>query len=163
MKINVTVDLSEFFSDEDERSFSEQIKSEIARQTKDQILTAWKAQLSEVFDAQVKKEIELQKNTFITETVQDAIFNRNVKQRYGSKEMIPIALWIEEELQRTHLNNSTLTDFLNKIVKGQTDTLGKELKTKYDMLFATQIVSKLAENGMLKEDVAKLLLTDSKS
>ena len=30
------------------------------------------------------------------------------------------------------------------------------------MLFASQIVQKLNQNGMLKDDVAKLLLTDKK-
>jgi hypothetical protein len=50
-------------------------------------------------------------------------------------------------------------EFLTAQTKKATDSISKELKERYDLLFASQIVSKLHENGMLKEDVAKLLLT----
>jgi len=37
--------------------------------------------------------------------------------------------------------------------------LGDELKKRYDVAFANQIVVRIHEQGLLKDDVAKLLLT----
>lgn len=36
------------------------------------------------------------------------------------------------------------------------------MKQRYDLLFASQIVAKLDEHGLLKEDIAELLLPTSK-
>ena len=35
---------------------------------------------------------------------------------------------------------------------------GKELKERYDLVFATQVVKSLDKQGLLKENVAKLIL-----
>lgn len=81
-----------------------------------------------------------------------------VKKRYSSNDMITVAEYVAEEVERTVVNDSKLKEYLNKAVKTAGDAIGKELKERYDLLFASQIVSKLHENGMLKEDVAKILL-----
>lgn len=50
---------------------------------------------------------------------------------------------------------------LDKITKDIAVNMASELKDRYDLLFASQIVTKLNEQGMLKEDVARLLLGDN--
>lgn len=47
-----------------------------------------------------------------------------------------------------------LEQFANDCAKD----FGKEMKERYDLLFASQLVAKMSETGLLKEDVAKLLL-----
>lgn len=54
---------------------------------------------------------------------------------------------------RSKVNNS-----IEAIVKKNAEKLKDELTKRYDMLFATQIVQKLAKNGMLKEGLAKNFL-----
>lgn len=159
MKINVTVDLSDFYS-EDETSFSEQIKSAIAYDVRQQVLADWKVKIGAEFNSAVIAEVEKQKEQFITSALNELVVNAKVKKRYSSNDMISISEWITEELERTQLSENKLRDFLNSQTTKASDKISKELKDRYDMLFASQIVAKLHENGMLKEDVAKLLLKE---
>lgn len=158
MKINVQVDLSEFYSEEDEQSFSDQIKSAILYQVKQEVLKDYKEKLGDMFSAAVKAEIEAQKESFITSVINDLVVSAKVKQRYGSGELISISEYVCEELERTQLSNSRIHDFLTDQTKKSSDKISTELKNRYDLLFASQIVIKLNENGMLNENVAKLLL-----
>lgn len=48
------------------------------------------------------------------------------------------------------------------ILENMAKKLGDELKNRYDTKFATQLVQRLHENKMLKEDVATILLSDQK-
>jgi len=157
MKINVTVDLSEFYSEEDERDFSSQIKDSISYQVKNQIVAEWKEKIGVEFNNAVKAEVEKQKEAFITNEMERAIVDSKVKKGY-SGEMITISEWINEELQKAHLSDNRLKEFLNNQTKQLSDKLSKELKERYDLMFATQIINKLHENGMLNENVAKLML-----
>lgn len=50
---------------------------------------------------------------------------------------------------------------LDKITKDIATKAAEELKARYDLLFASQLVSKLGELGMLKEDAAKILLKEN--
>jgi hypothetical protein len=50
----------------------------------------------------------------------------------------------------------------NKKIEELGDKFGNELKQRYDTAFATRIVMRLNEQGMLKEDVVKKLI-DTKS
>lgn len=159
MKINVTVDLSEFYSEEeDEISFSQQIKDSIAYSVKNQVLNEWKVKIGEEFNKAVVAEVEKQKVQLISDTLNECIASAKVKKKYSTNEMVSISEWITEELKSTQLSENNLKAYLDKFVKEATNRLGQEFKDRYDLLFASQIVSKLNEQGMLKEDVAKLLL-----
>jgi len=156
MKINVTVDLSEFYS-EDEQDFSSQIKNSISHQVKSLIISDWKEKIGLEFTNAVRFEVEKQKESFITNEIEKAICESKVKKNY-SGEMVTISEWIIQELEKSHISDTRIKEFLNNQTKNLSDRISKELKDRYDILFASQIVSKLNENGMLKEDVAKLLL-----
>lgn len=159
MKIHVTIDTSELYGEEDS-SFDEMVKHEIAREVKTQILKDWNEKIKAEFNEAVIKEVQSQKQQFITDTMTDLIVNAKVKKLYSSGEMVSIADWIKDELERTHLSQGSVKDYLDKQIKVTTDSISKALKERYDMLFASQIVSKLHENKMLKDDVARLLLGD---
>lgn len=158
MKLNITVDLSEFYSEEDGATFSQQIKDHIAYMVKQEVLKDFKNKISEEFNREVKKEIEATKEFFITDVLKQLIVSAKVKKRYGTNEMISISEYICEELERVQLTDNKMKDFLTSQTKKSSDEISKELKNRYDLLFASQIVTKLNENGMLKEDVARLLL-----
>ena len=157
MKVNVTVDLSEFYS-ADDSSFSEQIKDCIAFKVKNQVLSDWGDKISSEFNKYVISEVEKQKEQFITNKLNELIVNSKVKKKYSSNEMVSLSEWIIDELEKSLLTENRLKEFLTNQTKQTSDKISKELKDRYDMLFASQIVSKLNENGMLKEDIAKLLL-----
>jgi hypothetical protein len=159
MIFNVTVDLSDFYTEEEGQSFSQAIKDYIAYDVKTKVLADFKAKTTDEFQKVVIAEIEKQKEGYIVGVLSELVTTAKVKKRYSSDEKISIAEYITEELERTTLSDSKVKDFLTGQTKKATDAISKELKERYDLLFASQIVSKLHENGMLKDDVAKLLLT----
>lgn len=158
MKFNVTVDLSDFYSEEDEKTFSEQIKCEIFRQVKYDVLASFKETMKDEFTKQVIEVVREEKEEFIVSVLKELVVDSKIKKRYNSNELISVRDWIIEDLNRTYLSDGSLKDYLNKETKKTTENIISTLKERYDMLFASQIVSKLNENGMLKDDVAKLLL-----
>jgi hypothetical protein len=160
MKITVEVDLKDFYSEEDGVSFSNQIKDFISYDVKAKVLADWKAKIGEEFNKAIVIEVEKHKQSLITDTFTELVVNAKVKKRYSSGEMCSITEWMTEELERTQLDGSKLKEFLTAQTTRASDTISKTLKERYDMLFASQIVAKLHENGMLKDDVAKLLLKE---
>lgn len=166
MKINVTIDLSDFYQEDEESvDFSTQIKDYIVWHVKHEVLKDWKAKITNEFTNHVILEIEKSKNSVIDETLKELAVTAKIKKQYSSNEMISIVDYIKEELKRTHLSDDHIRKFItnrtrneNDRLKELADSISKELKERYNLLFASQIVSKLNDNGMLKDNVAKLIL-----
>lgn len=166
MKIKVEVDLSDFYDEsEGEEDFSAQIKDAIAWDVKQQILKDWKGKITDEFKSYVVAEIEKSKTSFINDTLKELAVDAKIKKSYYSDEMVSIKDYIIEKLEQTQLSNDAVQEFIRNETKNENNRLEKiaksfttELKERYDLLFASQIVSKLNGNGMLKDKVAKLIL-----
>jgi hypothetical protein len=158
MKVKVEVDLSEFYS-EDESSFSEQIKDSIAYTVKQQILADWNAKITSEFSGKIKEAVKQVKEEHIDSTMVDLIQNGEIKMHDGKK--ISIADYIQANLENEYLKDHQFKGTVNRIINNQSTSLIEELKNRYDMLFASQLVDRLNKQGMLKEDVAKMLLKDN--
>ncbi len=169
MKIKVEVDLTDFYSEEEESlSMSEEIKSYVAYQVKCQVLTDFREKINKDFNEKLVEAIEKEKEAQINGIIKEIILTEKVRKRYHSDELITTAEYVKDELKRTVLNQNEINHHVNsekskleKDIKKQVKNISAELKDRYDFLFASQIVTKLSENGMLNKDVAKLLL-DSK-
>jgi len=159
MKINVTVDLGDFFSEDDDMSFSDQVKKDISNRINRTIWESLNKEMVSAFENQVKRKIELDKDLKISEKINDLFINQKVKKsQWDGFEMVSLSEFIELELTK---NFSPSRDFdlkVERLVKDKANELVKELKDRYDLLFASQIVAKLNENGMLADDVGKMLL-----
>ena len=160
MKINVTVDLGDFFSEDEDMSFSDQVKKDISNRINRTIWESLNKEMVSTFENQVKRKIELDKDLKIAEKINDLFINQKVKKsQWGESEMVSLSEFIELELTK---NFSPSRDFdlkVERLVKDKANELVKELKDRYDLLFASQIVAKLNENGMLADDVGKMLLS----
>lgn len=173
MKIKVEVDLSEMYDEGEEISFSESIKQSIAYQVKSQVFDDFKKSALDYTVSLVREEFEKSKQFEINKIVSEIISNRLIKksENKGVAEMITLKDFIEERITNDYFNErnsaeGVLSGYIRsfdekfkKELKDSSDKISKELKDRYDLLFASQIVSKLNENGMLNEDVAKKLLT----
>jgi len=157
MKINVEVDLSSFYSEDDNASFTEQIKQHIAWDVKQQVLEDFKKKIGDEFSTQIKSQIEVAKKDLITNTLNNLISEQKIK-KYGDN-MVSVSEYLNEEIRRIVLNEREIKDFLDKQVKNIRDVVMNDLKERYDLMFASQLISKMNDNGMLKDDVAKLLLS----
>jgi predicted transcriptional regulator YheO len=159
MKINVTVDLSEFFTEDDDMSFSDQVKEDISNRINRTIWESLNKEMVSAFENQVKRKIELDKDLKIAEKINDLFINQKLKKsQWGESEMVSLSEFIELELAKNFSPSRDFDHKVERLVKDKADGLVKELKDRYDLLFASQIVAKLNENGMLADDVGKMLL-----
>lgn len=157
MKINVEVDLSEFYSEEDGMSFSSQIKDYVAFTVKQKISDEWRNTIGNEFSNQVKREIEEEKESFIKSVVKERFDSKLIKSRYGNDD-ISIEKYVDEVLNDDLRVSDRFQRQLKELSENSAKLITKDLKDRYDLLFSSQIVSKLNENGMLKEDVGRILL-----
>lgn len=162
MKINVTIDVSEFYAEEEGENFSDAIKNHIAHQVKSEMWAKFKEDAMTSFENQIKRQIDLDKDIKIKETIDDLFKNKAVKKKYSNNEVVPFNDYIEDYFVSQSVNSNDFMNKVNNAIKTQAETIVKQLKDRYDLLFASQIVQKLNENGMLKEDIANLLLSQGK-
>ncbi len=154
MKFNITVDLDDFWMDEDSLSFSNELKSFIVGQVKNDIWKDLQKKVEDQISRETKKQIETSYVKKIQRVISDTIANETIKDSYGNGE-ISIQEYIKNQFKSNSGWNSP-----NQKIEQLAKVFADDMKKRYDLLFATQIVSKLGENGMLKEDVARLLLDE---
>lgn len=151
MKINVTIDLDDLWTDES--SISEEISMEIKRKVLDEIWNKLKPAVEDQITRATKNEVEKvycrKINTFIDEFFETG----ELKSPKNSNEKMTLKEYILYQIQ-----NNTGWNSPNENIKKLAQKFGEEMKNRYDLLFASQLVAKMNENGLLKEDVAKKLL-----
>lgn len=143
-----TVELEDFWLEEEEinQALSAHIKHSVVSDIKNSIKDKVDAFMNKI----LKDEIENQLKQRISVLMDEFLKTGKVKANYGN-DMLTIEEWMA--LQLKSQNDSILSH-----IKKQADAQGADLKRRYDLLFASQIVAKINEQGLLKEDVAKLLL-----
>jgi hypothetical protein len=163
-QITVTVDLDDLYAEEDGGfNFNEIIKENIALEVKRLTYEDFKKEAMPSFEIQVKRKIDLDRDLKIKEQI-DALFEKpELKTNYYDKEKVSLTQYIENYFAGYTLNSRDFNDRIEALVKKQGQEITQQLKDRYDLLFASQIVTKLNEQGMLKEDIAKILLGDGKN
>lgn len=144
-----TVEVEDFWLDEEELSdaLSTRIKNEVVQSIK----TSIKDQVTDLMDKIVKEEIQSQLEPRIKVLMEEFLSNGKVKDRYSSTTELTIPEYLAKNFEA---NN----DKILKYIKEESERQGNDLKRRYDLLFASQIVAKINEQGLLKDDVARLLL-----
>lgn len=150
------IEVEDFYLDEDkelEPALKQFIISDIIRQIDASIKTKVEDHVNREVKAQVEQTLYRKISTFVTE----AIASDKIKGNYTSDPEMTLQEHIKSKFTKSGNVSSASIDKSIEILAGK---FGDEMKKRYDLLFASQLVSKLHENGMLKEDVAKLLLGD---
>jgi len=170
MKINVTVDLSEFYTEEEGQSFSEEIKNEISSRVKNQVWKDFQDKALDELKLLVNAEFAKSKELNISYVIAEIFSAEKLKKNQNSSEMVTVKEYITEKIKADYFSErqsaesvlkGLVTGFENKFnieLKQSSDAISKEIRERYDLLFASQIVTKLNEQGLLREDVAKILL-----
>lgn len=172
MKLNVTIDLSEIYGDGDGDSVKELILADLNREVGNSVRNIIYNQLENI-KAQVKNNaLEIIANSIekkipeITgELIGAKFFSPEYKIKkynteYSVKEYVENVIDKKGDLAKESIENliSNENKKTTERLEKQAQVIFNDIHKKYDLLFASQIVSKLGEKGMLKEDVAKLLL-----
>lgn len=164
MKIKVEVDLSDFYNDDSDASFNQQILDAIAYDVKGKVLTDFRNKGLESVQTKVVEYFNSDFEKEITQTVKNIFEFKAVKDGKTYKQLVEEKVAGSNYFREDRDFESAVKTFLkpiedrqNKLISEAATKLGNELKQRYDMLFASQLVAKLGSNGMLKEDVAKVL------
>ena len=148
-----TVELDEFWMDEDSGTLDEKLKSYVIHDVIMQIKKDIKEKIETEISFQVKQQLGHCMYEYIQKEVKDFISEGKIRTSSYNNEEILIKDWIKERFTGdTGYNNP------EQVIKSLAKDFGKEMKERYDLLFASQLVAKMSETGLLKEDVAKLLL-----
>ena len=117
------------------------------------IMETIKKRVETQIEVEVKAQVEAgmykQMNSFISDFIKTGL----IRSSRDSKMMIPIQEYILEKF--TYQSGWDKPD---DIIKKLAEKFAVELKQRYDIMFASQIVNKLNENGLLKDEaIVKLL------
>lgn len=147
--MKITIDVSEFYLGED-TDLEQGLKDYVSGQVIKHIFKSIEKRVEEHIERRVKDEIEQKLSRFINKTIEDLIATESI---IRDGKTTTIADHIKNQFQNGYGWNNP-----QEAIKKLADQFGKELKARYDLQFASHVVAKLNEQGMLKDDIAKLIL-----
>ena len=168
MEINLKVNLEDYIEDIkqeivehtdeegcDSKTFKKlTLKQSIIDDIKFQIKQSIKNGAREQIDKEIRKYIEAEIPSLLNETM-TAFFANNKLVLWGRE--TTISEFIEQELSKNF--NKSYQNQYNTVLEQKCKSFVEDLKKRYDLAFAAQIVQKMAELKMLKDERIVELLT----
>lgn len=151
-----TIEVEDFYLDED-KELEPALKSYIINAVKNDIYAGIKAKIEDHVTKEVKAQVEQSLYRKISTLVGEIIATDTIKGKYSNDPDTTLQEYVKSQFKDKARDASPVDDNIKKLAKA----CGDEIKSRYDLLFASQLVAKLHESGLLKEDVAKLLLPQS--
>lgn len=152
-----TIEVEDFWLDSDS-GLEPALKNHVIREVVNQINNQIKKKVEDHITTEVKKQVEEKFYVRMNQLIKEVIETEKIKSGYNNGELITIQQYLKQQFENNHGYRSP-----DSVIKDLASKFGNDLKARYDLLFASQLVAKLNENGMLKEDIAKLLLEQHKS
>jgi uncharacterized membrane-anchored protein YjiN (DUF445 family) len=147
------VEVEDFWLEEEDLATGLQnaIKGEVIQRIREDI----KKQVDAFMDKHIKEVLNEEIKVRVEVLMTDFLAKGKVKGSYTNDPECTVNEWIAKSFKSA---NETITKYISTATTQQVN----ELKQRYDLLFASQIVSKLNGQGMLKEDIANILLGEGK-
>lgn len=143
----IKVELEDFYLDEE--NLEDGLKRYITNKLYQEITKSIEDKLNQEIKNVIQKEIENRLNIIISNRIEEII---NTEEIIINKNPIKII----DHIKSVFVNNCGWSSPIDSL-KRLSQKFGDELKTRYDMQFASLIVKRLEENKMLKDDVIKIL------
>lgn len=147
-----TVEVSDFYINEDE-NLADALTTAVERGVLNQIQERIKTKVDEHLTRKIAEEVEKNMYRQMNGAIAEFIKTGKVKSTRDSNKDVTIEEYIKEKFVYGYGWSSP-----DEQIKKLAEKFGAEIKTRYDLLFASQLVSKLNDTGLLKKDVAKILL-----
>lgn len=145
------VEIEEFWIEEDELAAS------LARQIKEEIVQQMKKTVDEKIDNQITVRVQKVIDEHIATAIKEKL---NELVSTGSITRDGKVINLNDHIAALFNNNQGWNNPRDQII-ALAKKFGDEIKQRYDAIFANRLVMKMNENGMLKEEVVKLMI-DSK-
>jgi len=151
MKLTVNIDLEEIFCEEDE-TIKEAIKNDVVYQVQKSVREKLKEDLTRVADEAKKEVVDSFKDGHILEICKEVIADKGIKYSYSSDKM-PLDEYLVKAFEDSR-NYEGIFKHIDRVA----ENFSNKVKEKYDFKFAAQVVNKLSEQGLLKDDEIKKLI-----
>lgn len=156
--MKLKIDLDDFYLDEEDdlvpaiKDFvvikvTSTIWDRVEEKIKQKILDLCNENIQEIINEKIEK--------YLTEMLDKEM----IKKDRWSDELVSLQEYVSTTFNKDFDNNYKKK--LENIVEGKTKDICEEIKKRYDLLFASQLISKMNDQNMLKEDIAKLILDKS--
>lgn len=144
--MEIKIDVSDFYLEDGD--LESNLKAYVVREVTRTIWEQIKKEVKEKCETTVIHEVDRTLSTRMAAFTEECLADPELKVKGKT---------IKEYLQDKYVNQSgwgSPAETLDKIAK----QCGIEMKQRYDIVFATQIVRRLHDNGLLKEGAEKILL-----
>jgi thioesterase domain-containing protein len=147
------IEFEDIWTDEN-GALDKAIKQHIIHSAKQEVLSIIDEKVKSEYNKQIKAAIEKQMQNHIKALIRKLVRDETIViKHYNDEEPMSVRDYVVSRIKNTRGYN-TITDS----VMSYAEKFVEEMKQRYDMAFASQIVSKMAEKKLLKdENIEKLL------
>jgi hypothetical protein len=147
-----TIEVDDFYMEEGDLETS--LKSHIISSCVQQITKELKQKIEDGVAKEVKAQVEQTLYRKIGTFVSECIANDKIKGYYSTDPEMTLQEWVKNQFVKNAREKAPVDDIIKKLA----EQFGAEMKKRYDLLFASQLVAKMKESGFLKEEVISLLI-----
>lgn len=156
MKIKLDIDLDDVVHDmfhDEENSISEALRGHIMNGVIRKILPVMKSSIEDQITNKISKIMIDRVSSAVDEKVKDFVGGEGVVMIDGKRKTLPAHIGYMFENCRGWNDPS-------RHIEKVAEKFAKELRGQYNNIFAMNIVSNMKEQGLLKDDVVKMLLEE---
>jgi hypothetical protein len=156
--MKLKVDLDDFYLDEEDDlvpAIKDFVVNKVTSTIWDRVEEKIKQKILDLCNENIQKIIDEKIETYLTEMLDKEM----IKKDRWSDELVSLQEYVSTAFNKDFDNN--YRKILERIVEDKTKNICEEIKKRYDLLFASQLISKMNDQNMLKEDIAKLILDKS--
>jgi len=147
-----TIEVEDFYMEEGD--LESNLKQYIINSCVHQIRAELKQKIEDGVNKEVKAQVEQTLYRKIGTFVSECIASDKVKGRYSNDPEMTLQEWVKHQFTQTARDKAPIDDTIKKLATA----FGDELKKRYDLLFASQLVAKMKDSGFIKEEALQLLL-----
>lgn len=156
--MKLKVDLDDFYLDEEDDlvpAIKDFVVKKVTGTIWDRVEEKIKQKILDLCNENIQKIIDEKIEKYLTEMLDKEM----IKKDRWSDELVSLQEYVSTTFNKNFDNN--YRNILGMIIDGRTKDICEEIKKRYDLLFASQLISKMNDQNMLKEDIAKLILDKS--
>lgn len=153
--MKLKVDLDDFYLDEEDDlipAIKDFVVNKVISTIWDRVEEKIKQKILELCDENIQKIIDGKMEEHLNEMLDKEI----VKKDRWSSDLITLQEYVSITFNKDFDQN--YRSRLERFVEDKAKDISEEIKKRYDLLFASQLISKMNDQNMLKEDIAKLIL-----
>lgn len=147
-----TIEVDDFYMEEGD--LETELKRHIITSCVHKITTDLKQKIEDGVTKEIKAQVEQTLYRKIGTFVAECIANDKIKNGYSGSPEITLQEWVKQQFTKNAYEKAPVDDTIKKLAAA----FGEEMKKRYDLLFASQLVVKMKDSGFLKEEAVQLLL-----